>query len=309
VLDAAHALSLQCRRNLAIRKPSTEEVRSSALQAAEPPVDPFRSVHRRPEYVAPDLRRNPPEPDEDVLLFIRDNNSYLSEWERDLLTIAHEQAQYFFPQMETKIMNEGWASFWHKHILESLELEPELNLEFLVRHNQVIRPHEGGLNPYHVGIRIWEALHKRCQEEDGKLDPLFAVRESDRDASFLRRHLSEELIRDLDLFEYGPKGDELVITEVADEEGWESVRDTLIASVGSNMIPVIRVGDGDRGGKRGLLLVHEHDGRDLNPEYAEKTLGFAYQLWQNEITLETMLGGKRSHLVQNERGFSVRAAE
>ena len=307
VLDAAHALALQCRRNLAIRKPSPEELREAALAAAEPPPDPFRSVHRRPEYEAPDLRRNPPAPDEDVLLFIRDNNPYMASWERDLLTIAHEQAQYFLPQIETKIMNEGWASFWHKQILDSLELPPDLALEFLVRHNQVVCRHEGGLNPYHLGIRIWEHLAARGREQDGDLGSLFLVRESDRDASFLRRHLNEELIRELDLFQYAAKAEELVVTEVADTEGWESVRDTLIANVGANTIPVIRVVDGDRDGKRGLLLRHEHDGRDLHPEYAEKTLGFAHRLWQNEVILETTIGGSNTHLVQNDRGFSIRS--
>ena len=90
-------------------------------------------------------------------------------------------------------------------------------------------------------------------------------------------------MRDLDLFEYQRKGNDYVITEVADEEGWREVRDTLIASVGMNTMPVIRVIDGDSGGKRTLVLEHVHDGRDLHPEYAERTLAFVYQLWQREV--------------------------
>ena len=70
-------------------------------------------IHRREEQEV-DLKRTPPSPEEDVLLFIRDHNPFLTNWERDLLTIVHEEAQYFIPQIETKIMNEGWASFWHK---------------------------------------------------------------------------------------------------------------------------------------------------------------------------------------------------
>src|SRR5207245_11394706 len=79
----------------------------------------------------------------------------------DLLTIVHEETQYFIPQIETKIMNEGWASFFHKRILESLELPQELHLEFIVRHNQVVRPIPGGLNPYHLRRRMWEDLERR----------------------------------------------------------------------------------------------------------------------------------------------------
>ena len=82
-------------------------------------------------------------PDEDLLIFIRDHNPNLTEWAKDLLTIVHEEAQYFVPQIDTKIMNEGWASFWHKKILEALNMPQELHLEFLVRHSQVLRPIAG----------------------------------------------------------------------------------------------------------------------------------------------------------------------
>ncbi|MGH7290917.1 MAG: SpoVR family protein, partial [Myxococcota bacterium] len=90
VLDAAHALSLQCRRNLAVQKRSETDARRVALETAAPKVDPFQSVHRAQPYVEPDLRRTPIEPDPDLLLFIRDHNPYLAEWEKDVLTIAHE---------------------------------------------------------------------------------------------------------------------------------------------------------------------------------------------------------------------------
>jgi stage V sporulation protein R len=307
ILDAAHALSHQCRRNLAVQKLSEVDARNAAVEAAEPRPDPYRTIHRRQEYVEPDLRRTPVVPDEDLLLFIRDHNPYLTEWEKDVLTIAHEEARYFIPQIESKIMNEGWASYWHKRILDSLDLEPDLTFEFIVRHNQVVRPHEGGLNPYHIGLRIWEDIHRRAGSEGDAT--IFTVREADRDTSFLRRHLTEELIRDLDLFQYQRKGNEYVITEVADAEGWRDIRDTLIASVGMNTVPVIRVIDGDSGGKRTLVLEHVHDGRDLHPEYAERTLAFVYQLWQHEVALETVMGGKRQVLVHNDRGFTVKSGK
>ena len=306
VLDAAHALSLQCRRNLAVRKLTETAARGAAVEAATPPADPFHRIHRPPEWSPPEVRRTPAAPDEDLLLFVRDHNPYLAEWEKDLLTIVHEQAQYFIPQIETKIMNEGWASYWHKRTLDSLELPPDLQLEFIVRHNQVVRPHEGSINPYHVGLRVWEDVHRRAGGGAAGDAAIFATRDSDRDSAFLRRHLTEELIRDLDLFQYQRKGNEYVITEVADAEGWQSVRDTLIAGVGMNGVPVIRVVDGDAGGKRTLALEHRHDGRDLHPEYAERTLAFVHQLWQREVTLDTVIGGKRQLLSHNEGGFTVK---
>ena len=255
-------------------------------------------------------------PDEDLLLFIRDHNPYLAEWEKDLLTIVHEEAQYFIPQIETKIMNEGWATYWHKRILDSLDLPQDLQLEFIVRHNQVVRPFRGALNPYHLGLRVWEDICRRYDEptpeeaeELGAHRPtgtqkLFEVRETDRDISFLRRHLTENLIRDLHLFEYETKGEDLVISQVADKEGWREVKETLLKNIGMGTIPVLKVEDADFGHNRTLYLVHDHDGRDLQLEYAEKTLAYVYRLWQREVALETVVGGKRSLLLYNDRGFS-----
>src|SRR3546814_3792768 len=90
VLDAAHALSLQCRRNPAIRKLTREEQEAKAIAAAEPPRDPHRRIHKRPEYREPDLHKEPIEPEEDLLLFIRDHNPRLGAWEKDILTIVHD---------------------------------------------------------------------------------------------------------------------------------------------------------------------------------------------------------------------------
>jgi stage V sporulation protein R len=301
LLDAAHALSLQCRRNLAIKKPSPTEERQLKLDEATPAIDPFSTVHRRREQAEPDLKKVPLFPDEDLLLFIRDHNPLLSEWEKDLLTIVHEESRYFVPQIETKIMNEGWASFWHKRILEALDLPQELHLEFIVRHTQVLRPSPGGLNPYHVGMKVWEDIEKRWnhpsaeeveefgpRKKSGK-DKLFEVREVERDASFLRRYLTEDLMRELNLFEYKSRGNDQVVTRVSDKDNWRQIKETLIQNVGTGTIPVIKVEDSDYKNNRTLLLKHHHDGRDLQLEYAEKTLRYVHQLWGHDVAMETVV--------------------
>jgi stage V sporulation protein R len=319
LLDAAHSISLQMRRNLAVRKLTLEQERDRLWQNAQPPSDPFRRIHRRAEAALPDLQRIPASPEEDILLFIRDHNPYLDEWARDVLTIVHEEACYFLPQIETKIMNEGWASYWHREILNALELPPELHLEFLVRHNQVVRPHPGGLNPYHIGLKLWDEIYRRHadvpREElrsgspapQSARDAMFAVREVDRDVSFLRRWLTVPIMRELDLFQYESKGDDLVVTKVANEEGWRDVKSTLLQNIGMGTTPVIRITDADFGGNRTLYLVHEHDGRDLLVEYAEKTLLHLHTLWGREVALETVINGKKMVLGYGEQGFSSRA--
>jgi stage V sporulation protein R len=318
ILDAAHALSMNCRRHPGIRKLNMEEQRQRRIEAAQPRQDEFAHLRRAEDQVELDLNKVPLEPEEDVLLFIRDHNRHLMGWEQDLLTIVHEETQYFLPQIETKIMNEGWASYWHHQIMNSLDLPQEIYLEFLVRHNQVICPHPGSINPYHVGFKVWHDIERRFDNPTAKeieaygphetsgRDKLYEVRESDRDVSFLRRFLTEDLMRELDIFEFSPRGDNLVVTKVSDEDNWREVKETLLRTVGMNAQPVIRIVDADYGRNRALYLKHEYDARDLHIGYAEKTLGHLYRLWGHRVLLETLMKGKKTLLSYGEHGFDAK---
>ena len=102
---------------------------------------------------------------------------------------------------------------------------------------------------------------------------IFEAREVDRDVSFLRRFLTEEMMREMDMFQYEPRGDEVVISKVSDKESWREVKETLLKSVGMGSIPVIKIEDADHNHNRMLYTKHYHDGRDLQLEYAERTLG------------------------------------
>lgn len=323
ILDHAHSLQFQMSRNLAIKKQTQEEQRAEAWERAQQNEDPWRNIHQKKEYKAPELSRTPLAPDEDILAFIADYNPYLPEWKKDLLRIVDKEARYFVPQMETKIMNEGWASYWHYKIMNSLKLEQGLHLEFLVRHNQVLRPHPGGLNPYHLGFVIWQDIERRWNEGDtgyeyrerpkpidlSSMDEndtpgrkkIFEVRESDRDTSFLRRFLTVDIMRELELFQHEKRGKDRVVTKVADEENWSEVKESLIKNVGSGSIPVIKVEDADFGKNRTLYLKHSHDGRDLLIEYAEHTLKHVQALWEREVVLETILNEKKA-LMKLENG-------
>ena len=313
ILDAAHTVALNCRRNLHIRKMSRAEQEEQIRGEFIKPYRKYDSLAQKPEFdekkLEAALNKNPLKPEEDLLLFIRDNNHSLKEWEKDLLTIVHERNKYFVPQIETKIMNEGWASFWHYRIMYALrekypcEFTQGMMVEFIKSHSQVLRPHHGELNPYHLGFKIWEDIEKRWDspskqdiEKYGKAnfsksgrEKIFEVREVDRDTSFLRQYLTEDIIRELDLFEYAPMGDKFVVTKVADKEEWKAIRETLIQNTGTNHIPVITVESEQRGD---LFLKHQHDGRDLQMEYADKTLKYTKQLWSGRIIFDTMLEGK-----------------
>jgi stage V sporulation protein R len=205
-------------------------------------------------------------------------------------------------------MNEGWASLWHKRIVEKLDPPQAMRLEFMVRHTQVLTPAPGAINPYHLGIRVWEEIERRSDEpaaEDERhygqkkkpgREMIFEVREVERDTSFLRRYLSEGLVRELNLFEFQSRGNEKVVTRVADQESWRDIKETLVQSVGTGSIPVIKIEDADYNKNRVLFLKHYHDGRDLQLEYAEKTLQYLHQLWGREVVLETPINAKKSLL-------------
>ena len=307
-LDAAHATSFCRRRNQAIRKLKPAEQRQRLIDRARPAHDPFAHLHKTVEPTLPDLSREPVEPEDDLLLFIRDHNRDLTDWQRDLLTIVDEEARYFLPQIETKIMNEGWASHWHHRIMTSLGLPQEIMLEFLVRHNQVICPHPGGLNPYHVGYMVWRDIERRFGGEftAEARAKLMQVRESDRDVAFLRRFLTPELMRELDLFTWKARGEHLVVDDVADEEHWEDVKGALLRQIGLGGFPVIRIHDANFKNRRALRLVHEHDGRDLDMTAADKTLGHLRTLWGHDVFLETWVRGKHTLMTHTEQGFDAK---
>lgn len=312
VLDAAHSLQFQRSRNLAIQKLPYRIQRERMLEAINKPRDRYWQIHPAIEVELPDLNKLPPQPEEDLLLFIANYNPYLPEWKRDILRIVDEQARYFIPQIETKIMNEGWASFWHHRIMNDLDLPEGYHLEFLVRHNQVLRPHPGSINPYHLGFKVWHDIVDRWNDgrtgrefeppaakwsgdefiESPGYKKMMEVRESDRDQSFLRRFLTEELMRELNLFQHEKRGKDRVITKVADEENWQDIKENLVRGVGMSSFPVIKILDADFGKNRTLYLQHQFDGRELLLEYSEATLKYCETLWERQVVLETHINNK-----------------
>jgi stage V sporulation protein R len=242
-------------------------------------------------------RKFPPEPEKDLLLFIMEYSTVLEDWQRDIMTIIREEILYFWPQLETKIMNEGWATYWHLRILRELDLTEAETIDFAKLHASVIQPSPTSINPYHLGLKIFEDIEERWdnptkeeQERYGRKPgqgraKIFEVRELESDISFLRNYLTKELVEKLDLYLFGKQGNDWVVTE----KSWEQVRDGLAATRVNGGFPYVMVEDGDylRAGE--LYLKHYYEGLELDVKYLEKTLPYIYQLWGKNVHLETVI--------------------
>jgi len=221
---------------------------------------------------------------DDLLLFLIENAPGLAEWQRDLASIVRTESLYFYPQMETKIINEGWATFWHERILRELDLSVGESVDFAVMHSQVVQPARWQLNPYYLGFKMWESIGQRYGDEG-----LFEIREANNDISFVRNYLNQDLVEQLNLFNYRKVGAHWQVSDT----NWEKVRDNLVQGLVNCGHPRILVVDGDYEGKGALYLRHAHEGVDLDVLYMEKTLALVQFLWGKSVFLETRLDDKQ----------------
>jgi stage V sporulation protein R len=247
----------------------------------------------------------PEKPEKDLLLFLSHHAPHLQPWQRDIIEIVRAEMLYFVPQMQTKTMNEGWASTWHSRIMREMGDSGIISdsdfVEFAQLHSSVLTPSRTSLNPYYIGYKIFEDIERRWdnptideQEQLGRQpgmgrQKLFEVREMENDVSFLRNYLTEDLIKDLDLYLYKKEGDEWVIVE----KNWQKVRDTIVTNMTNFGQPYLVVDNGDYRGNRELYIKHLYESQELDLGYAEKTLQHVYVLWGRPVHLETVYENKR----------------
>ena len=287
ILDAAHAIKYQVGRTIGVKELSDNEIKESIIKDYESKKENRSFLDSYEEIKLPNLDKIPLEPVDDIMGFIIEYGS-LKEWEKTILSIVKREAEYFLPQIETKIMNEGWASYTHYNILKQLDLPQELYLEFIKRHNDVIAPAIGGLNPYYIGFKMFEDIEKKYGKEK-----IFEVRAIERDSSFLRRYLTQELCEELNLFEYNQRTFDTIIEEISDEDGWKTIRDTLSYTCGMGGIPYVRIIDLNKN-DRTLTLENVYDGRTLDLSYAKATLQYIQELWGYDVKLITKGSDKQS---------------
>ncbi|CAN5737293.1 SpoVR family protein [soil metagenome] len=277
--------------------------------------DLWRTLPRRDDtevnVAAP---RFPPEPQENLLYFIEKYSPLLEPWQRELVRITRKISQYFYPQRQTQVMNEGWATFWHYTILYQLYDEGIVGdgfmMEFLQSHTNVVyQPpvssrNFSGINPYALGFAMMRDIRRICEhptEEDRVWFPdiaggdwlktlNFAMRNF-KDESFIAQFLSPKLIRDFHFFSVldDDSKDQLSISAIHDESGYQAIRQQLAGQYNlGNREPNIQVWSVDLQGDRALTLRHnQYLRRPLNVQTNEM-LKHVARLWGFDVYLETV---------------------
>lgn len=267
--------------------------------------------------------RFPPEPQENILYFVEKNAPLLEPWQREVVRIVRKLGQYFYPQRQTQVMNEGWATFWHYTLMNDLYDQGLVSdgfiLEFLQSHTNVVMqpdfdsPYFSGINPYALGFAMMRDIRRICEEPDDEdrcwfpdmagtdwkqtLD--FAMRNF-KDESFIAQYLSPKVMRDLRLFAVrdDDREETLEVTAIHDEQGYRDLRRTLADqyNLGSRE-PNIQVYKVDRRGDRSLTLRHYPYNRKPLGKYHDEMLKHLRRLWGFEVRLESVDDHGRVQLI------------
>jgi stage V sporulation protein R len=252
----------------------------------------------------------PANPEENLLYFLEKHAPKLEPWQRELARIVRKIAQYFYPQRQTQVMNEGWATFWHHRLINDMydagQIDQGILLECLHSHTNVIRQREySPLNPYALGFAAWNEIKRVCEsptDEDreylpdiaGKdwLDTFHDIMQNYRDESFLLQFLTPKLVRDFRLMNiHTSEGlDHWTVTNTAGPEGFKAIRSQLSAAYRlESAMPEISVVRYAHDTDRKLVLHHQsYNGKLLARNEATQTLKHLRQLWGFDVSLESI---------------------
>ena len=328
ILDAAHALMDQgvFRYNRPPRLSEADQMAKLARRAEHEEMT-FNDIWRtlpnseEPEDDKEERQaevRNIKLPEENLLYFIEKASPVLRPWQRELVRIVRNIAQYFYPQKQTKVMNEGCATFVHHYIMNEMYNQGLIGegsiIEFLHSHSSVVfqpdfdDPRYSGINPYALGFAMMEDIKRICEDpkdEDREWFPDIAgltARGGDwrdvlkdawanyRDESFILQYLSPKVMRDFHLFAIADNSEEshVEVAAIHDAAGFRRVRERLAAMYDLGMHePNIQVVAADLEGDRTLHLRHMvHNGRTLTDKTRDAVLTHIETLWGHEVVLD-----------------------
>ncbi len=268
---------------------------------------------------------HPEQPERDVLLFILEN-APLKAWQHDVLAIIREEAYYFAPQGQTKIMNEGWASFWHSTIMTQKILHPSELVDYADHHSGTMATQPGRLNPYKLGIELLRDIEERwnkgqfgpewdeCDdfEERRRWDrqlglgreKIFEVRRIHNDVTFIDTFLTVDFCKRYQLFSFR-HNDQNELYEIESRE-FKKIKERLLFNLTNFGQPIIRVKDANHRNRGELYLQHEYFGVDLRLDHAQDTLRHLHRLWSRPVHIETCVDGRPTLLSFDGTDHSIR---
>lgn len=273
----------------------------------------FLEAQRQEKLLKKNRKKKFPEnPQRDILQFLM-NHAPLAEWQKRILGIIRDEAYYFAPQGQTKILNEGWASYWHSKIMTEIHpCEPSEILDFCDLHSGVVAEHGDQINPYRLGIELLRYAKKRWDEGKFGLEYLsydspkqrrehviptdlgdskiFEIRKWHNDVTFVDEFLDEDFCHEHKMFvyQYDPASKQKVITS----RNFSRIKSELLDSITNLGRPIIEITDGNYKNRGELLLAHRYTGKELKTQQARETLAAIYRLWSRPVHITTTIQKK-----------------
>mgnify|MGYP001220168097 CR=1 FL=1 len=267
-------------------------------------------------------QRFPERPERDILLFLI-QHAPLDRWQQDILEVIRDEAYYFLPQMQTKIMNEGWASYWHSRIMTEKILDDHEVVDYADHAAGVFAMPPGTFNPYKVGLELWRDIEQRwnrgqfgpeweeCDSYEEKMnwdtqagkgqEKIFEVRRLFNDISFIDTFLTPDFCDRTQLFVY--KWNERTRRYEISEREFTAIKQQLLFQLTNHGQPIIRVIDANFENRGELLLEHDHQGIDLDLGYARDTLRNLTRLWRRPANIRTRMGERERLLMHDGQEF------
>jgi stage V sporulation protein R len=251
-------------------------------------------------------------------------NAPLEQWEYDVLTIVRDEAYYFVPQMQTKIMNEGWASYWHSKIMTQKMLKDSEVIDFADHHAGTMAMSPGRINPYKIGIELFRDIEDRWNrgrfgKEYDECDDLslkarwdkkvglgkqkiFEVRKVCNDITFIDEYLTQEFADQMKLYtyEFNRRTNQY---EIVDRDV-RKVKEKLLFQLTNLGQPYMTVTDGNFENRGELLIEHKHQGLDLDIKWARETMRSIHDIWRRPVNVATEVDGQKRILHYNNGEFS-----